>query len=38
MGTPQEFAAAAAFLVSEAASFINGVSLLVDGGMYRGVM
>lgn len=37
MGTPEEFGAAAAFLVSEAASFINGVSLLVDGGMYRGV-
>lgn len=37
MGTPEEFAAAAAFLVSDAASFINGVSLLVDGGMYRGV-
>jgi len=36
MGTPEEFAAAAAFLVSEAASFINGVSLLVDGGMARG--
>jgi 3-oxoacyl-[acyl-carrier protein] reductase len=38
MGTPEEFAAAAAFLVSEAASFINGASLLVDGGMHRGVM
>ncbi|MGD2179109.1 MAG: SDR family oxidoreductase [Anaerolineae bacterium] len=38
MGTPEEFAAAAVFLVSEAASFINGVSLLVDGGMHRGVM
>ena len=38
MGSPEEFAAAAAFLVSEAASFINGVSLLIDGGMYRGVM
>jgi len=37
MGTPEEFAAAAAFLVSDAASFINGVSLLVDGGMARGV-
>jgi 3-oxoacyl-[acyl-carrier protein] reductase len=37
MGTPEEFAAAAAFLVSEAASFINGVSLLVDGGLYRGL-
>jgi len=38
MGTPEEFAAAAAFLVSDAASFINGVSLLVDGGMFRGMM
>jgi 3-oxoacyl-[acyl-carrier protein] reductase len=37
MGTPEEFAAAAAFLVSPAASYITGVSLLVDGGMYRGV-
>lgn len=37
MGTPEEFAAAAAFLVSDAASFINGVSLLVDGGMARGM-
>jgi len=37
MGTPEEFAAAAAFLVSPVASYITGVSLLVDGGMYRGV-
>lgn len=37
MGTPEEFAAAAVFLVSPAASYITGVSLLVDGGMYRGV-
>ncbi|RLC77429.1 MAG: 3-oxoacyl-ACP reductase [Chloroflexi bacterium] len=37
MGRPEEFAAAAAFLVSDAASYITGVSLLVDGGMYRGV-
>jgi 3-oxoacyl-[acyl-carrier protein] reductase len=37
MGTPEEFAAAGAFLVSDAASYINGVSLLVDGGMARGV-
>ncbi len=36
MGRPEEFAAAAAFLVSPAASYITGVSLLVDGGMYRG--
>lgn len=38
MGTPEEFAAAATFLVSEAASFVNGVTLLVDGGMYRGTL
>jgi 3-oxoacyl-[acyl-carrier protein] reductase len=38
MGTPEEFAAVAAFLVSEAASFVNGVNLLVDGGMYRGML
>ncbi len=37
MATPEEFAAAAAFLVSPAASYITGVSLLVDGGMYRGM-
>lgn len=36
MGTREEFAAVAAFLVSEAASFVNGVNLLVDGGTYRG--
>jgi 3-oxoacyl-[acyl-carrier protein] reductase len=36
MGSPQEFARAAAFLASPAASYITGVSLLVDGGMYRG--
>jgi 3-oxoacyl-[acyl-carrier protein] reductase len=37
LGTPEEFAAVAAFLVSPAASYVTGVSLLVDGGMYRGV-
>lgn len=37
MGKPEEFAAAAAFLLSDAASYINGVSLLVDGGMARAV-
>jgi len=37
MGTPEEFAAVATFLVSPAASYITGVSLLVDGGMYRGM-
>jgi 3-oxoacyl-[acyl-carrier protein] reductase len=38
IATPDEFARAAAFLVSPAASYITGVSLLVDGGMYRGAM
>jgi 3-oxoacyl-[acyl-carrier protein] reductase len=38
LGTPEEFAKAAAFLLSDAASYITGVSLLVDGGMYRGMM
>ncbi len=37
MAAPEEFAAAAAFLVSPVASYITGVSLLVDGGMYRGM-
>ena len=38
MATPDEFARTATFLVSPAASYITGVSLLVDGGIYRGVM
>jgi NAD(P)-dependent dehydrogenase (short-subunit alcohol dehydrogenase family) len=32
MGTPEEVAAVAAFLVSEAASFMSGCDVLVDGG------
>ena len=36
LAAPGEFARAAAFLASPAASYITGVSLLVDGGMYRG--
>lgn len=35
-GTPAEFAAAAAFLVSERASYITGQSLAVDGGWTKG--
>jgi 3-oxoacyl-[acyl-carrier protein] reductase len=35
-GTPEEFGAAAAFLASEQASYITGVTLLVDGGAFRG--
>jgi 3-oxoacyl-[acyl-carrier protein] reductase len=37
MGQPQEFAKVAAFLVSPAASYINGVLLTVDGGITRGL-
>jgi len=35
MGQPQEFANAAVFLVSPAASFIHGVTLAVDGGIIK---
>jgi 3-oxoacyl-[acyl-carrier protein] reductase len=37
LGTVEEFAAAAAFLCSERASYISGVALLVDGGATRSV-
>ena len=35
-GRPDEFGAAAAFLASARAAYITGVTLLVDGGLYRG--
>ncbi len=38
IGTPEEFAMAAAFLASEGAGYINGVALQVDGGFYRGII
>jgi len=38
MGRPEEFANAAAFLLSPAASYITGVMLSVDGGMYKGTL
>ncbi|MGB2590935.1 MAG: SDR family oxidoreductase [Candidatus Acidiferrum sp.] len=38
IGTPQEFAAVVAFLASERASYVNGTSLAVDGGMVRSLL
>ena len=38
MGTTQEFANAAVFLLSPSASYISGVMLLVDGGLYSGTL
>lgn len=35
LGRPEEFAAAALFLASEDSSFVNGVDLGVDGGLYQ---
>lgn len=37
-GTPDEFGRQAAFLLSDAASYINGTTLPVDGGLLRGVL
>ena len=38
IGTPREFAALAAFLASERASYITGQSVAVDGGWIRALM
>jgi 3-oxoacyl-[acyl-carrier protein] reductase len=38
MAAPEEFGRVAAFLVSPAASYINGVMLQVDGGLYHGLL
>jgi len=38
LGDPKEFAALAAFLVSERASYITGSSIAVDGGWIRSLM
>jgi len=38
IGQPEEFARAAAFLLSPAASYITGVMLSVDGGFYKGTL
>ena len=38
MGEPTEFGSVCAFLLSPVASYIHGALLLVDGGMYKGMM
>ncbi len=38
LGTPEEFASAAAFLVSERASYVTGTSIQVDGGWIRSLL
>jgi 3-oxoacyl-[acyl-carrier protein] reductase len=38
LGQPDEFANTAVFLVSPAASYVTGVMLNVDGGMYKGTL
>jgi 3-oxoacyl-[acyl-carrier protein] reductase len=38
LGKPEELAALVAFLASEQAAYVNGTSILVDGGRYRGLM
>lgn len=38
IGTPEEFGPVCAFLLSPRASYIHGSLLLIDGGMYQGMM
>jgi 3-oxoacyl-[acyl-carrier protein] reductase len=38
LGEPREFAALAAFLASERASYITGTSIQVDGGWIRSLL
>lgn len=38
LGNPDEFGSVCAFILSPVASYVHGALLLVDGGMYRGMM
>ncbi|MFW9799796.1 MAG: SDR family oxidoreductase [Candidatus Thorarchaeota archaeon] len=38
MGKPDEFGPVCAFLLSPLASYVHGALLLIDGGLYRGMM
>jgi len=38
MGTPDEFGSVCAFLLSPVASYVHGALLLVDGGLFKGMM
>ena len=37
IGRPEEFGALVAFLASRQAAYINGETVLIDGGFYRGL-
>ncbi|HMI50527.1 MAG TPA: SDR family oxidoreductase [Candidatus Saccharimonadales bacterium] len=38
IGTPQEFASVVTFLASERASYVNGTSIAIDGGIVRSLL